>query len=59
MIDFSKIENGSQFVRADLHIHSFGKDRGSVDNEKYRKISCAILEGGERAFKRRRDIYGI
>ncbi|MDC9723408.1 MAG: AAA family ATPase, partial [Urechidicola sp.] len=34
-------------------------DRGSVDNEKSRKISCAILEGGERAFRRRKDIYGI
>ncbi len=32
--------------------------RGSVDNEATRKISCDILEGGERAFKRRRDIYG-
>ncbi|MDC9721981.1 MAG: AAA family ATPase, partial [Urechidicola sp.] len=31
MIDFSKIENGSQFVRADLHIHTFGKDNGSFD----------------------------
>ncbi len=34
-------------------------DRGSVDNEKSRKISCAILEGGERAFRRRKEIYGI
>ncbi len=33
-------------------------DRGSVDNKATRKISCDILEGGERAFKRRRDIYG-
>ncbi len=34
-------------------------DRGSVDNSKSRKISCAILEGGERAFRRRKDIYGF
>lgn len=34
-------------------------DRGSIDNEKSRKISCAILEGGERAFRRRKEIYGI
>jgi ABC-type lipoprotein export system ATPase subunit/histidinol phosphatase-like PHP family hydrolase len=34
-------------------------DRGSVDNQKSRKISCAILEGGERAFRRRKEIYGI
>ncbi len=31
MIDFSNTENGSQFVRADLHIHSFGFENGSFD----------------------------
>lgn len=34
-------------------------NRGSIDNGKSRKISCAILEGGERAFRRRKEIYGI
>lgn len=34
-------------------------NRGSIDNAKSKKISCAILEGGERAFRRRKEIYGI
>ena len=28
---FSHISNGANFVRADLHIHSYGQDDGSYD----------------------------
>lgn len=34
-------------------------DRGSIDNEKTRSLCCEILEGGERAFKKRQKIYNI
>jgi ABC-type lipoprotein export system ATPase subunit/histidinol phosphatase-like PHP family hydrolase len=34
-------------------------DRGSIDNEKTRKLCCEILEGGKQAFKRRQEIYKI
>lgn len=34
-------------------------ERGSIDNGETRKLCCEILEGGERAFRRRKDIYNI
>lgn len=34
-------------------------ERGSIDNEGTRKLCCEILEGGERAFRRRKEIYKI
>ncbi|MFN8211182.1 MAG: PHP domain-containing protein [Bacteroidales bacterium] len=34
-------------------------DRGSIDNERTRKLCCEILEGGKQAFKRRQEIYRI
>lgn len=34
-------------------------DRGSIDNEKTKKLTCEILEGGEVAFRKRKEIYGI
>jgi len=34
-------------------------DRGSIDNSKTKAITCAILEGGEKAFVKRKEIYGI
>ena len=32
---------------------------GSIDNNETRKVACDILEGGERAFLRRKEIYGF
>lgn len=34
-------------------------DRGSIDNIRTKKLCCEILEGGERAFKKRQNIYNI
>lgn len=34
-------------------------DRGSIDNTSTKKITCAILEGGEKAFIKRKEIYGF
>ena len=34
-------------------------DRGSIDNTDTKKITCSILEGGEKAFIRRKEIYGV
>jgi ABC-type lipoprotein export system ATPase subunit/histidinol phosphatase-like PHP family hydrolase len=34
-------------------------DRGSIDNNVTKKITCAILEGGEKAFIKRKEIYGM
>jgi ABC-type lipoprotein export system ATPase subunit len=34
-------------------------DRGSIDNSKTKAITCAILEGGEKAFIKRKEIYGV
>lgn len=34
-------------------------DRGSIDNTLTKKITCAILEGGEKAFIKRKEIYGL
>ena len=34
-------------------------DRGSIDNTVTKKITCAILEGGEKAFIKRKEIYGL
>ncbi|WP_027086817.1 TrlF family AAA-like ATPase [Cohnella panacarvi] len=33
--------------------------RGSIDTVETKKITCAILEGSEQAFKKRKEIYGI
>ena len=40
-------------------IKSLVMERGSIDNEKTRKLCCEILEGGKQAFKRRQEIYKI
>ena len=40
-------------------VKSVVMERGSIDNEGTRKLCCEILEGGERAFKRRKEIYKI
>ena len=34
-------------------------DSGSIDNEATKKITCDILEGGEKAFIKRKQIYGF
>jgi ABC-type cobalamin/Fe3+-siderophores transport system ATPase subunit len=34
-------------------------DRGSIDNSETKKITCGILEGGEKAFTKRKEIYGF
>ena len=34
-------------------------DRGSVDTQATRKRSCTILEGGEQAYRRRGEMYGL
>lgn len=34
-------------------------NRGSIDKQATRKLCCEILEGGERAFSKRKEIYGI
>lgn len=34
-------------------------NRGSIDRPETRKLCCEILEGGTRAFEKRRKIYGI
>lgn len=34
-------------------------ERGSIDNMKTNRVACDILEGGETAFKKRREIYNI
>lgn len=39
--------------------HSRVLDRGSIDNTATKKITCAILEGGEKAFIKRKEIYGL
>ena len=38
---------------------TFVLDRGSIDNMQTKKITCAILEGGEKAFAKRKEMYGI
>jgi hypothetical protein len=38
---------------------AFITDRGSIDAEKTKYLACEILEGGEKAFRRRSEIYGI
>jgi DNA repair ATPase RecN/histidinol phosphatase-like PHP family hydrolase len=34
-------------------------NRGSIDKKATRQLCCEILEGGERAFNRRKEIYGL
>ena len=38
---------------------SYIMNRGSIDNVETKKLTCEILEGGEIAFIKRKDIYGI
>lgn len=33
-------------------------DRGSIDNPATKALACAILEGSEQAFKKRKQVYG-
>ncbi|MDR3412379.1 MAG: AAA family ATPase [Formivibrio sp.] len=35
------------------------RDRGSIDTSATKDVSCAILEGGAKAFKRRQKLYGF
>jgi hypothetical protein len=35
------------------------RDRGSIDTATTKKMVCTILEGSERAFKRRHELYGF
>lgn len=34
-------------------------NRGSIDTQETKTITCAILEGSEQAFRKRKEIYGI
>jgi ABC-type lipoprotein export system ATPase subunit len=34
------------------------RDRGSIDTEQTKNIVCTILEGSQKAFKRRQEVYG-
>lgn len=34
------------------------RDRGSIDTNQTKDIVCTILEGSQKAFKRRREVYG-
>lgn len=38
---------------------AFIKNRGSIDNEQTKEITCDILEGGKQAFEKRMEIYGL
>lgn len=38
---------------------SYILNRGSIDNSETKKMTCEILEGGEIAFIKRKDIYGF
>jgi len=38
---------------------AFVLQRGSIDNEETKAITCDVLEGSAQAFKRRMEIYGI
>ena len=35
------------------------RDRGSIDTRATKDVSCTILEGGSKAFKRRQELYGF
>lgn len=35
------------------------RDRGSIDTTKTKDIVCTILEGSQKAFKRRQEVYGF
>ena len=39
--------------------NSVVRDRGSIDTKTTRDVSCTILEGGAKAFKRRQKLYGF
>jgi hypothetical protein len=39
--------------------NSVVRDRGSIDTKATRDVSCTILEGGAKAFKRRQKLYGF
>lgn len=34
------------------------RDRGSIDSERTKTITCMILEGSDQAFKKRQKVYG-
>jgi DNA repair ATPase RecN len=34
------------------------RDRGSIDTTETKDIVCTILEGSQKAFKRRQEVYG-
>lgn len=40
-------------------VHSMIMDRGSIDSAPTRALCCEILEGGQRAFKKRQKIYHL
>ncbi len=35
------------------------RDRGSIDTDATKNVACTILEGGQKAFKRRQHLYGF
>ena len=35
------------------------RDRGSIDTTETKNIACTILEGSQKAFKRRQEVYGF
>jgi ABC-type enterochelin transport system ATPase subunit len=35
------------------------RDRGSIDTNGTKNVACTILEGGQKAFKRRQRLYGF
>jgi energy-coupling factor transporter ATP-binding protein EcfA2 len=35
------------------------RERGSIDTKSTKAVACTILEGGEKAFKRRQNLYGF
>jgi ABC-type lipoprotein export system ATPase subunit len=35
------------------------RDRGSIDTDATKNVACTILEGGQKAFKRRQRLYGF
>lgn len=38
--------------------YSVIRDRGSIDNTETKEIVCTILEGSQKAFRRRQEVYG-
>ncbi|MGH4117182.1 TrlF family AAA-like ATPase [Clostridium sp.] len=42
-----------------IGIKSIIKERGAIDSKKTKERACSILEGSEKAFNKRKEIYGI